>query len=52
MSAERAVQMMRFCEWAATIHPNNSAEERLADVAAQGLVRLKTKVSAEIEYQL
>ena len=52
LSAERVVQMMRFCEWAATIHPDNSEEERLADVAAQGLVRLKTKVSAEIEYQL
>ena len=49
LSAERAAEMMRFCEWAATISPDNSEEERLVDVVAQGLLRLKSKVSAEVD---
>lgn len=49
LSTERAVQMIRFCEWATTIIPENSEEKRLADIAARGLLCLKTKISAEID---
>lgn len=41
ISRERAVEMTRFCEWAATCSPEGEAESRLLATLSTKLLRLK-----------